>query len=136
MRVGTTWTARAQRTAFRCRRRAAGRRNSAPAPGVAIAAWKANWGWGEEGALLIRHTREELGLTHGARYSFSEFDHLRYDAVGAYGKGKVVKRGDVLGTVFRPGGKARYFPEVHWEVWEVEDDTEMSWPINKYKGAY
>ena len=49
----------------------------APASGEIRAAWKANWGWGEEGALLLRHTREELGLQHGPEFFYSEFDHLR-----------------------------------------------------------
>jgi hypothetical protein len=30
-----------------------------PGPGKVVAAWKANWGWGEEGAILIQHSREE-----------------------------------------------------------------------------
>ena len=47
----------------------------APAPGTVRAVWKADWGWGREGALLIVHTREELGLEDGPAFYYSEFDH-------------------------------------------------------------
>ncbi len=53
----------------------------APAPGVVIAVWRADWGWGLEGALMIRHSREDLGLTGGPDTYYSEFDHLRYDEI-------------------------------------------------------
>ena len=49
----------------------------APAPGKIIAVWRANWGWGMEGALMIRHSKEDLGLTSGPDAYYSEFDHLR-----------------------------------------------------------
>ena len=51
----------------------------APAPGTVRAVWKADWGWGREGALLIVHKREELGLRDGPAFYYSEFDHLRWD---------------------------------------------------------
>src|SRR5262249_16643957 len=44
-----------------------------PAPGVVRAAWQTDWGWGHEGALLIRHSSEQLGLP-GTKFYYSEFD--------------------------------------------------------------
>jgi murein DD-endopeptidase MepM/ murein hydrolase activator NlpD len=108
----------------------------APGPGVVVAAWRANWGWGQEGAILIRHRREDLGLPNGPRFYYSEFDHLRYDEVLAVGEGTSVNRGESLATVFRPGGRSRYLPEVHWEVWQVEDDDAIEWRHNKFGGRY
>jgi len=108
----------------------------APGPGVVIAAWKANWGWGDEGALLIRHRREELGLATGPKFYFSEFDHLRYDEVRLLPEGARIERGTPLATVFRPGGKSRYLPEVHWEVWQVEDDEATRWSQNEFGARY
>jgi murein DD-endopeptidase MepM/ murein hydrolase activator NlpD len=108
----------------------------APGPGVIVAAWRANWGWGEEGAILIRHRREDLGLSSGAKFYYSEFDHLRYDEVRAIQSGSRVERGTPLATVFRPGGKSRYLPEVHWEVWQVEDDDATKWSQNEFGGRY
>lgn len=37
----------------------------APADGTVKATWLANWGWGEEGALIIRHSRKDLNLRTG-----------------------------------------------------------------------
>lgn len=108
----------------------------APARGVVIAAWHANWGWGQEGALLIRHTREELGLHDGAKYYYSEFDHLKYEDIRSIVEGAVIERGERLAAVFRPGGKKRYLPEVHWEVWEIDDDRSTTWHTNKFGGRY
>jgi murein DD-endopeptidase MepM/ murein hydrolase activator NlpD len=108
----------------------------APGPGVVIAAWKANWGWGEEGAILMRHRREDLGLATGPKFYFSEFDHLRYDEVRALQEGTRVERGARLATVFRPGGKSRYLPEVHWEVWQVEDEQATRWASNEFGARY
>ena len=104
----------------------------APGPGVVVAAWKANWGWGDEGALLIQHRRQDLGLATGPKFYFSEFDHLRYDEVRAFQEGARIERGAPLGTVFRPGGKSRYLPEVHWEVWQVEDEDATRWSLNEF----
>lgn len=103
-----------------------------PAGGVVKAAWKADWGWGEEGALLIRHAREDAGASDGVDYYYSEFDHLRYDQVRSFAEGEAVTRGQKLATVSRPGGKSDYFPEVHWEVWEVADDSLTTWHLNKF----
>ena len=108
----------------------------APASGVVIAAWKANWGWGEEGALLIRHRREDIGLATGPKFYFSEFDHLRYDELHAFQEGTRIERGAPLGMVFRPGGKSRYLPEVHWEVWQVDDDDATRWSLNEFGARY
>jgi murein DD-endopeptidase MepM/ murein hydrolase activator NlpD len=108
----------------------------APAPGVVIAVWKANWGWGEEGALLIRHSREDVGLATGPKFYFSEFDHLRYDEIRVLREGVRIERGTPLGTVFRPGGKSRYLPEVHWEVWQVEDEDATRWSSNEFGARY
>ena len=107
-----------------------------PGPGVVVAAWKANWGWGDEGAILIRHRREDLGLATGPKFYFSEFDHLRYDEVRARQEGSRVERGAPLATVFRPGGKSRYLPEVHWEVWQVEDEEATRWSVNEFGARY
>lgn len=99
----------------------------APGPGVVVAAWKADWGWGDEGALLIMHTREQLNLTDGPAFYFSAFYHLRISDVSAFAPGQQIARGQVLARVFRPGGKKRYLPEVHWEVWEVDDPHMIRW---------
>jgi hypothetical protein len=85
----------------------------APASGEIRAAWKANWGWGEEGALLLRHTREELGLQDGPEFFYSEFDHLRLRDAQSFAEGDPIVRGQQLATVFRPGGNPEYLPEVH-----------------------
>jgi murein DD-endopeptidase MepM/ murein hydrolase activator NlpD len=108
----------------------------APAPGEVIAVWRANWGWGPEGALMLRHTRKDLGLTSGPDYYYSEFDHLRYDEIRHIREGKKVKRGEVLAHVYRPGGDPKYLPEVHWEVWSIRDDDATDWDENKYGGKY
>jgi murein DD-endopeptidase MepM/ murein hydrolase activator NlpD len=108
----------------------------APAPGEVIAVWHANWGWGPEGALMLRHTKEDLGLTDGPDYYYSEFDHLRYDEIRNVRVGKRVKRGDVLAHVYRPGGDPKYLPEVHWEVWSIEDDDATDWDENEHGGKY
>jgi len=108
----------------------------APSPGVVIAAWNTDWGWGPEGALLIRHTRDDLGLSDGPQYYYSEFDHLQYDEIRSIPEGKRVNRGDQLATVSRPGGNRRFLPEVHWEVWEIDDDSATVWDTNRFGGRY
>jgi murein DD-endopeptidase MepM/ murein hydrolase activator NlpD len=108
----------------------------APGPGTVRAAWKADWGWGSEGALLIRHTSEELGVTEGPKYYYSEFDHLSYGDVLEFKEGQTIARGQRLARVGRPGGNRQYLPEVHWEVWEVEDDEALMWSTNKHGGQY
>jgi murein DD-endopeptidase MepM/ murein hydrolase activator NlpD len=108
----------------------------APARGVVAAVWQANWGWGQEAALLIRHSREDLTLNNGSKYYYSEFDHLKYEDIRSLAKGTTVERGERLAEVFRPGGKRRYLPEVHWEVWEIEDDTATRWSTNRFGGRY
>ena len=108
----------------------------APADGTIVAAWRANWGWGLEGAVLIRHAREQLGLRSGPKYYYSEFDHLKYDEVRAIRPGSAVERGERLATVFRPGGNSLYLPEVHWEVWEIDDDSAIRWRTNRFGGRY
>jgi murein DD-endopeptidase MepM/ murein hydrolase activator NlpD len=108
----------------------------APAAGEVIAAWETNWGWGREGALLIRHAREDLGLQEGPKYFYSEFDHLRYQEVRSFKKGQKIARGQSLVSVYRPGGKSRYLPEVHWEVWGVEVDTATTWSQNEFGGRF
>ena len=105
-----------------------------PAAGSVKAVWKANWGWGEEGALLIRHSREDVALKDGPLYYYSEFDHLKYDEIQSITEGSKVVRGQKLATVSRPGGKKQYLPEVHWEVWEVADDSLTTWQRNKFGG--
>jgi murein DD-endopeptidase MepM/ murein hydrolase activator NlpD len=104
----------------------------APAPGNVVAAWKADWGWGDEGALLIQHSREQLNLRDGAAFYYSAFYHLRFEDVEGFQPGQVIARGQQLASVFRPGGKKRYLPEVHWEVWEISDPETMRWIENKH----
>jgi murein DD-endopeptidase MepM/ murein hydrolase activator NlpD len=108
----------------------------APGPGTVVAVWSTDWGWGHEGALLIRHTREELALQNGPKYYYSEFDHLEYEQIRAIPEGTRVKRGHQLATVSRPGGKRRYLPEVHWEVWEIDDESATVWSKNRFGGRY
>jgi murein DD-endopeptidase MepM/ murein hydrolase activator NlpD len=108
----------------------------APAPGVIRAAWRANWGWGDEGAILIRHSREDLGLSSGPEFYYSEYDHLRYEDVRNFVENARVERGAPLATVFRPGGNSQYLPEVHWEVWQVKDDDLTIWKVNQFGGRY
>ena len=113
----------------------AGRLNDpifAPADGVVVAVWHADWGWGHEGALMIRHDRADLGLSEGPAYYYSEFDHLRYGDIADIPVGKPVRRGERLARVFRPGGNPQYLPEVHWEVWSIEDDSATTWDTNEY----
>ena len=105
----------------------------APAPGTVKAVWRANWGWGEEGALLIEHTREDLNLTDGAAFYYSAFDHLKWAEIKAFEAGERIERGEELARVYRPGGVAKYLPEVHWEVWE-SDGNELNWTTNGYGG--
>ena len=108
----------------------------APGPGTIRAVWEADWGWGREGALLIRHVPRQLNMRDHAAYYYSEFDHLRYGDIGGLQIGQNVSRGDLLAYVFRPGGNEEYLPEVHWEVWEISDGDELSWATNKYGGKY
>jgi murein DD-endopeptidase MepM/ murein hydrolase activator NlpD len=108
----------------------------APADGVVIAVWQANWGWGREGALLIAHSRADVGLQDGPERYYSEFDHLRHEEIRSIAVGKQIRRGERLATVFRPGGKTEYLPEVHWEVWSIDDDTATRWAVNKFGGRY
>lgn len=103
-----------------------------PGPGSVVAAWEADWGWGDEGALLILHTREQLNLTGGPPYYYSAFYHLRFDDVEAFQPGQAIARGQVLAHVFRPGGKKRYLPEVHWEIWEIGHWDALTWRENKH----
>ena len=102
----------------------------APAPGTVRRVWVADWGEGHEGAVLLRHTREDLNLTDGPRFYYSEFDHLRYGDVSHLKEGQRIARGDRIGQVFRPGGKSIYLPEVHFEVYEVDDDNALVWSVN------
>jgi murein DD-endopeptidase MepM/ murein hydrolase activator NlpD len=108
----------------------------APAGGQVRAAWQADWGWGNEGALLIRHSRADLNLKDSAPYYYSEFDHLLWKDVKLFDKGDTIERGQRLASVSRPGGHSRYLPEVHWEVWELTDDSATTWHANKFGGRY
>jgi hypothetical protein len=98
-----------------------------PASGTVVGAWEADWGWGDEGALLVLHTRSDLNLVGGSPYYYSAFYHLNLDDVEDYRPGQAIVRGQVLAKVFRPGGKKRYLPEVHWEVWEIGHPDAFSW---------
>ena len=106
-----------------------------PAPGVVRAVWRANWGWGHEGALLIRHSSEQLGLP-GTKFYYSEFDHLAFTDVRALDEGETIARGEQLARVARPGSNRRYLPEVHWEVWEVDGTDELEWSENRHGGRF
>ena len=108
----------------------------APGPGTIRAVWRANWGWGLEGALLISHAREDLNLVGGARHYYSAFYHLRYRDVSKFKPGQRIARGERIGRVHRPGGKRAYLPEVHWEVYEVNDESAIVWDQNTYGAPY
>lgn len=113
-----------------------GDRIVAPAPGIVHAVWRANWGWGEEGALLIKHTGGDLNLSDEEPVYYSEFDHLRFEEINHFQAGERISRGQPLAHVFRPGGDKQYLPEVHWEVWEIGKEDKLSWRINKFGGRY
>src|SRR5262252_1635367 len=108
----------------------------APAPGRVRRVWVADWGEGREGAVLLLHTREDLNLTEGPKFYYSEFDHLKYSDVSNLKDGQRVERGDWIGQVFRPGGKSIYLPEVHFEVYEVNDDKALVWKVNARGAEY
>ncbi len=98
-----------------------------PADGTVISAWIADWGWGEEGALLIRHSKQDLNYKNGAPHYYSAFYHLKTDMIKNFRPGQKVTRGEKLATVFRPGGNEKYLPEVHWETWAVSNDASLEW---------
>lgn len=108
----------------------------APGPGTVKAVWHANWGWGPDAALLIVHRRAELNMTEGPEFYFSEFDHLRYADISHLKIGDKIARGEKLARVFVPGSDREYLPEVHWEVWELEHNTDLTWRTNKSGGRY
>src|SRR5215470_690812 len=102
----------------------------APAAGKVRRVWVADWGEGHEGAVLLLHTREDLNLMEGPRFYYSEFDHLKYSDVSNLKEGQRIERGERIAQVFRPGGKSVYLPEVHFEVYEVDDDSALTWRVN------
>jgi murein DD-endopeptidase MepM/ murein hydrolase activator NlpD len=104
-----------------------GDRILAPAAGTVIAVWTADWGWGDEGALLIEHAREDLNLTSGPAAYYSAFYHLKMSELGRYSRGQRLMRGSLLAHVDRPGGDDAYLPEVHWEVYEVDKPADLTW---------
>lgn len=108
----------------------------APAPGTVVAVWRADWGWGPEGALMLRHSKADLGLTDGPEFYYSEFDHLHYDEIASIPIGRHVARGERLAHVDRPGGDPEYLPEVHWEVWSITNDAATEWGVNEHGGRY
>jgi murein DD-endopeptidase MepM/ murein hydrolase activator NlpD len=108
----------------------------APAPGTVRRVWIANWGQGREGALLMAHTREDLNLTSGPSLYYTEFDHLRYRDIRRLKEGDRIERGQQIGRVFRPGGKRRYLPEVHLEVYAVDDDEAIVWKVGQHGTEY
>jgi murein DD-endopeptidase MepM/ murein hydrolase activator NlpD len=108
----------------------------APGPGTVRAVWQANWGWGVEGALMMKHTRWDLNLPGNTPFYYSEFDHLKYSDVSGLKAGQKIARGEVLAHVFRPGGNEGYLPEVHWEVWEVSGEDDLVWRSNEFGGKY
>jgi len=102
----------------------------APAPGKVRRVWIADWSEGREGAVLLLHTREHLNLTNSPKFYYSEFDHLKYSDVSNLKEGQRIERGERIGQVFRPGGNGIYLPEVHFEVYEVDDDKALAWSVN------
>jgi len=108
----------------------------APGAGTIRAVWRADWGWGDEGALLIEHVPRQLNLRDHAALYYSEFDHLRYADISDMKEGESISRGEILANVFRPGGNDEYLPEAHWEVWEIGKNDDLSWSTNKYGGKY
>ncbi len=108
----------------------------APGPGEVLAVWVADWGWGPEGALLIRHSADDLNLREGVGQYYSAFYHLNYDEVKGYKTGQRIERGQTLAHVSRPGGRPFYLPEVHWEVYEVRNDNATEWQQNEREHAY
>lgn len=110
-----------------------GDRILAPASGIVKAVWVANWGWGQEGALLLAHTADDLNLDDGAPLYYTAYDHLRYGDIKHLEVGQRIERGTPLARVYRPGGHSFYLPEVHWEVWEVQADG-LSWVTNRHGG--
>lgn len=108
----------------------------APAPGTVRRVWVADWGQGSEGALLIRHTRADLNLSGGPKYYYVEYDHLKHSDIEGLHEGRKIARGEHIADVFRPGGKSFFLPEVHFEVWEVEDDSKLIWNKNEHGNEY
>lgn len=108
----------------------------APAPGTVRRVWVADWGQGHEGALLMRHTREELNLKDGPNFYYVEYDHLNHADVEGLTEGQRIARGERIANVFRPGGKNFFLPEVHFEVWEVDDDSRLTWKKNEHDTDY
>jgi hypothetical protein len=101
----------------------------APAPGVVRRVWVADWGQGREGALLIVHTRADLNLQSGPAFYYSALYHLKYSDLSDLKEGQRIARGAQVATVFRPGGKAEFLPEVHLETYEVDDDSAITWGV-------
>lgn len=108
----------------------------APAGATVEKVWEADWGWGSEGALLLRHTRADLNARGGPPYYYSAFYHLKLEHLAGLADGHKVARGQVLAYVHRPGGKRSYLPEVHWEVYEVDDVATIEWETNALGRAY
>jgi len=105
----------------------------APGPGRVVAAWKTNFGWGQEASLLILHSRADLNMSGGAPHYYSEFDHLRWNDVKRFREGEHIERGQVIGRVATPGSNRSYLPEVHWEIYEVDDPDGIEW-VEKANG--
>jgi len=103
----------------------------APGPGTVRAVWRANWKWGSEGALMIRHDRQDLNLSNGPQFYYSEFDHLDFNEIKHFKPGDRIERGQRLARVTRPGENESYLPEVHWEVWKADHDK-LTWRENRY----
>lgn len=108
----------------------------APAPGKIIRIWEADWGWGDEGALLVLHTRKELNLESGPPYYFSAYYHLKFSDLKVFAEGDRIERGQKIGKVYRPGGRSFYLPEVHLEVYEVDDPKANTWSLNELAREY
>jgi hypothetical protein len=108
----------------------------APASGTVRRVWVADWGQGREGALLLVHTREDLGLRDGPPLYYVEFDHLNHDEISDMREGQLIARGERIASVFRPGGRRKYLPEVHFEVYEVGDDDALEWRRNRRGTQY
>ncbi len=102
-----------------------------PGRGTVVASWRADWGWGPEGALLLLHSRSDLGLKAGAPFYYSAFYHLRFEDISHLEEGQILERGETFARVWRPGGNERFLPEVHWEVYEVDEPDDIYWVTNE-----
>ena len=98
----------------------------APGPGTVRAVWKADWGWGREGALLIVHARGTRPRRRAGVLLFRirPFDVSRGERLQDWAENR--PRGAPGARI--ETGRERALPgRSPWEVWEVEDDSALKW---------